>query len=56
MDHACSVPGAISKLSININAFTPLKDPMKLVLLSLFIGKETEVPEGYASCQELQRC
>lgn len=29
---------------------------MKLVLLSLFIGEETEAPEGYASCQELQRC
>ena len=56
MGHACSAPSAVSKLLININALTPLKDPMKLVLLSLFIGEETEAPEGYASCQELQKC
>lgn len=56
MAHVCSVPGAVSKLFININALTPPKDPIKLVLWSLFIGKETEAPEGYASCQELQRC
>ena len=57
MDNAYYMPGAVSKVFININSFTPLKDPMKLVLLlSLFIDEETEAQGCYVSCLESQRC
>lgn len=47
MNNAYYIPAAVSELFINITAFSPLKDPEKLVLLlSLFIDQKTEAQGG----------